>query len=72
MQKINSPRTDVWQMGAWCIHEKLMLGQCGWIGNGGWYNINLKKQVEVDLGGLCRSRMCVLEFPLWLSGNESD
>lgn len=46
---------DVWQMGAWCIHEKLIVGQYGWIGSGGEYNIKPEKQVGLDPDGLGRS-----------------
>lgn len=48
-------KTDVRKMGAHCIHEKLIVGQYGWTGNGEWYNIKLEKQVGLDLVELCRS-----------------
>lgn len=50
-----SMKTDVRKMGAYCIHEKLIVGQYGWIANGEWYNIKLEKQVGLDLDELCRS-----------------
>lgn len=35
MQEKTSMRTGMQQIGAWCIYEKLIVDQCGWMGNEG-------------------------------------
>lgn len=36
-------KTDAQQMGTWYLFENFIVGQYGWIGNGGCYNIKLDK-----------------------------